>query len=156
MRATTIYDTIIDPDGNERKVLNQPETIAAREKQNQIKELFVNWIYEKPERREELEATYKISEILDYLDGQPLRIRGRQFNRVACYDTVYIVSNIPLNEQYKKIQENEPKSWAAFLRRITAVYNFDISKETPVNKFTGELRKPPTLIEIADDGECPF
>ena len=58
MRATTIYDTIIDPDGNERKVLNQPETIAAREKQNQIKELFVNWIYEKPERREELEATY--------------------------------------------------------------------------------------------------
>ena len=105
---------------------------------------------------DEFRSSFKISEILDYLDGQPLRIRGRQFNRVACYDTVYIVSNIPLNEQYKKIQENEPKSWAAFLRRITAVYNFDISKETPVNKFTGELRKPPTLIEIADDGECPF
>lgn len=50
MRATTIYDTIIDPDGNERKVLNQPETIAAREKQNQIKELFVNWIYKSDER----------------------------------------------------------------------------------------------------------
>lgn len=37
-----------------------------------------------------------------------------------------------------------------------AVYNFDISKDIPVNKLTGELRKPPTLIEIADDGECPF
>lgn len=58
MRPTTIYDTIVDADGSERRVLNQPETIAAREKQNQIKELFVNWIYEKPERREELEATY--------------------------------------------------------------------------------------------------
>ena len=60
--------------------------------------------------------------------------RGRRFNRVACYDTVYIVSNIPLTEQYTKMQQSEPTTWAAFLRRITAVYNFDISKETPVNK----------------------
>ncbi len=58
MRPTTIYDTVVDSDGTERRVLNQPETIAAREKQNQIKELFANWIYSKPERREELEATY--------------------------------------------------------------------------------------------------
>ena len=58
MRSTTIYDTIIDADGKERRILNQPETIAAREKQNQIKELFTNWIYAKPQRREELEATY--------------------------------------------------------------------------------------------------
>ena len=45
---------------------------------------------------------------------------------------------------------------AAFCRRITAVYDFDKSKEIPVNKFTGELKKPPTLIEIADDGDIPF
>lgn len=58
MRSTTIYDTIVDADGRERRILNQPETIAAREKQNQIKEMFTNWIYSKPERREELESTY--------------------------------------------------------------------------------------------------
>lgn len=58
MRSTTIYDTIVDADGKERRILNQPETIAAREKQNQIKEMFTNWIYAKPQRREELEATY--------------------------------------------------------------------------------------------------
>lgn len=58
MRATTIYDTVVDENGNERRVVNQPETIAAREKQNRIKELFSTWIYAKPERREELEATY--------------------------------------------------------------------------------------------------
>lgn len=58
MRATTIYDTIVDENGNERRVVNQPETIAAREKQNRIKELFATWIYAKPKRREELEATY--------------------------------------------------------------------------------------------------
>lgn len=72
------------------------------------------------------------------------------------YDTVYIVSNLSLKEQYTNIQQSEPKTWAAFCRRITAVYDFDKSKDIPVNKFTGELKKPPTLIEIADDGDIPF
>lgn len=58
MKATTIYDTVLDNDGNERRVLNQAETIAAREKQNKIKEAFANWIYADPKRREELENTY--------------------------------------------------------------------------------------------------
>ncbi len=58
LKATTIYDTVLDEDGKERRVLNQAETIAAREKQNKIKEEFANWIFAKPERREELEATY--------------------------------------------------------------------------------------------------
>ena len=105
---------------------------------------------------DEFRSSFKISEILDYLDGQPIRIRGRHYNRVACYDTVYIVSNLSLKEQYTNIQQTEPKTWAAFCRRITAVYNFDISKDIPVNKFTGELRKPPTLIPIDDDSDLPF
>ncbi len=42
------------------------------------------------------------------------------------------------------------------MRRITAVYNFDISKETPVSKRTGELKKPLSLVPIDDDGEIPF
>lgn len=106
---------------------------------------------------DEFRSSFKISEILDYLDGQPIRIRGRHFNRVACYDTVYIVSNIPLTEQYTKIQQSEPATWAAFLRRITAVYDFDISKDTPVNKHTGKpIEKTITLIPIDDDGESPF
>ncbi len=58
LRATTIYDTVVDPDGKERRVLNQAETIAAREKQNQIKERFADWIFNNPERREHLEQTY--------------------------------------------------------------------------------------------------
>ena len=101
-------------------------------------------------------SSFKISEILDYLDGQPIRIRGRHYNRVACYDTVYIVSNLSLKEQYTNIQQSEPKTWAAFLRRITAVYNFDISKDKPVSKHTGEIKKPPMLIPIDDDSDLPF
>ncbi|MCM1438733.1 MAG: DUF3849 domain-containing protein [Roseburia sp.] len=58
LRPTTIYDTVKDEDGRERRVLNQAETIAAREKQNKIKEEFANWIFADPERREELVETY--------------------------------------------------------------------------------------------------
>lgn len=57
LRATTIYDTV-EEDGKEKRVLNQAETIAAREKQNKIKEEFKDWIFADPDRREELEARY--------------------------------------------------------------------------------------------------
>ena len=35
----------------------------------------------------------------------------------------------------KTVQQSEPKTWAAFCRRITAVYDFDKSKDIPVNKL---------------------
>lgn len=57
LKATTIYDTIQTDDG-EKRVLNQEETIAAREKQNQIKDQFKEWIFYDAERREALERTY--------------------------------------------------------------------------------------------------
>ena len=57
LKATTIYDTV-EEDGKEKRVLNQAETIAAREKQNKIKEEFKDWIFEKPERRDDLVTRY--------------------------------------------------------------------------------------------------
>lgn len=75
LKATTIFDTIQDSDG-EHRVLNKAETIAAREKQNAIKEAFKDWIYRDPERREELERTYnaKFNQIkLPTYDGSYLR-----------------------------------------------------------------------------------
>lgn len=75
LKATTIFHTIEDSDGT-RRVLNKAETIAAREKQNAIKEAFKNWIYADPERREELEKTYnaKFNQIkLPNYDGSYLR-----------------------------------------------------------------------------------
>ena len=57
-RFTQIYDTVLDEDGREKRVLNQSETVAAREKQNKIKEAFKDWIFASPGRRDELEAIY--------------------------------------------------------------------------------------------------
>jgi N12 class adenine-specific DNA methylase/adenine-specific DNA methylase len=57
MKSPVIYDTIRSGDGEER-VVNQAETLAAREKQKLIKEKFREWIFGDPERTERLVRIY--------------------------------------------------------------------------------------------------
>ena len=57
LKATTITD-LVEENGKEKRVVNQAETIAAREKQNKIKEAFADWIFKDPQRRADLEETY--------------------------------------------------------------------------------------------------
>lgn len=57
-RSTKIYDTAFDADGNERRVLNQEETILAQQKQDAIKQAFKDWIFKDPERRNTLVTLY--------------------------------------------------------------------------------------------------
>ena len=46
----------------------------------------------------------------------------RYEDKVACFTEVYIISNIPLEQQYPNVQVEEPESYAAFLRRINEKY----------------------------------
>jgi N12 class adenine-specific DNA methylase len=57
MKSPTIYDTIQFPGGEER-VVNQEDTMAAREKQKLIKERFRAWVFSDPERAERLVRIY--------------------------------------------------------------------------------------------------
>ena len=57
MKTPTIYDTIQGGDGDER-VINPEVTLAAREKQKQIKEKFKSWIFSDPDRTEHLVRLY--------------------------------------------------------------------------------------------------
>lgn len=70
---------------------------------------------------EEFRSGFRISDMLNYLDGYPLELPCRYANKWACYHNVYIVSNIPLSEQYR----NQPvESFNAFLRRLKGVIRF--------------------------------
>ncbi len=73
---------------------------------------------------DEYRSQLKISELLNLLDGYPLELRCRYSNKVACFDTVYIISNIDLSKQYLSIQVDQPATWAALLRRIHKVIKF--------------------------------
>ncbi|MGE3778701.1 MAG: DEAD/DEAH box helicase family protein, partial [Pirellulaceae bacterium] len=57
MKTPVIYDTIRAGDREER-VVNQQETMAAKEKQKLIKEKFRSWIFDDPERTERLVRLY--------------------------------------------------------------------------------------------------
>ncbi|HZZ77125.1 MAG TPA: DEAD/DEAH box helicase family protein [Gemmataceae bacterium] len=54
MKQPTIYDTLED----DKKVVNQEQTLAAREKQKQIKERFKAWVFADPDRTERLVRLY--------------------------------------------------------------------------------------------------
>ena len=73
---------------------------------------------------EDFHSQVPISAMLNFLDIYPLRLPARYRDRVACFDTVYITSNIPLEDQYRDIQKHEMETWHAFLRRIHTVTEF--------------------------------
>lgn len=68
---------------------------------------------------EEFRSSLPIADMLNYLDGYPVDLPCRFSNKVACFDTVYIISNIPLDKQYPNVQFNEPETYKAFCRRIS-------------------------------------
>lgn len=73
---------------------------------------------------DEYRSQFRIYEILNYLDGYPLELPCRYANKVACFSTVYIISNVDLHQQYPYIQIDQPNTWGAFLRRVHRVIQF--------------------------------
>lgn len=90
---------------------------------------------------EEFRSSLKCQDMLNYLDGYPLELPCRYQNKRACYTKVFIISNIPIWEQYPTIQRDFPETWRAFMRRI-----HDTRVIGPENG-TGKPK---------DVGECPF
>ncbi len=66
----------------------------------------------------------RIQDMNNYLDGYPIALPARYSNKQACYDRVYIISNLDIRAQYKQEQQMQPEVWAAFLRRIHQVMHF--------------------------------
>lgn len=73
---------------------------------------------------EEFRSSLKIQDMLNYLDGYPLHLPCRYNNKMACYTKVYLMTNIPLTEQYKSVQFEHVETWRAFLRRIHKIREY--------------------------------
>ena len=58
LKDVRIFDTVIDDNGNEARVLNKKETILAQQKQQLIKDAFRDWIWKDPKRRDRLTTLY--------------------------------------------------------------------------------------------------
>ena len=70
---------------------------------------------------EEFRSSIRLSDMLNYLDGYPLELPCRYANKYACYTKVFIISNIPLPDQYK---DDRYENTQAFFRRIHFVKRF--------------------------------
>ena len=83
---------------------------------------------------EEFASQIPIEVLLNLLDIYPLMLPARYNDRVACYDTVYITSNLPLDKQYVMVQQERPETWKAFNRRINNIVEFLADGSTIVHK----------------------
>ena len=95
LKDVKIFDTIIDDMGRKQRVLNKKETAIASSKQDAIKEAFLNWVWEDPERRNKLVKlyNYKFNSIrpreydgshIDFVGMNPeIKLRPHQLNAVA-------------------------------------------------------------------------
>ncbi|MCL2798306.1 MAG: RNA helicase domain-containing protein [Firmicutes bacterium] len=105
---------------------------------------------------EEFRSYLKIEQMLNYLDGYPLTLPARYADKVACFDTVYIISNIPLESQYTNMQTEQPETFKALLRRIHFVWDYDRHKEPQPRIQVQAQSSFANLIPIEDDGTLPF
>lgn len=69
---------------------------------------------------EEFRSSLPIEQMLVYLDGYYHELPCRYANKVSGWDKVFIVTNIPMDQQYRSVQERHPETWAAWMRRIDA------------------------------------
>lgn len=76
---------------------------------------------------EEFYNSLRIQDMLTYLDGYPLELPCRYANKIACYTKVYILSNVPFDEQYRQVFREHPETFRAFRRRISCIKEFSDS-----------------------------
>ena len=87
LKDIRIYDTIEDPDGKQKRVLNKKETTLAQQKQQAIKDAFQDWVWKDPRRREALVTKY--NELFNSTrpreyDGSHIRFGGMNPDITLC------------------------------------------------------------------------
>lgn len=78
---------------------------------------------------EEFRDSLPIEQMLNFLDGYPLRLPARYNDKVACYTKVYIISNWDFEKQYAYYKDNSPETYTAWLRRINYFGNLNEVKK---------------------------
>ena len=74
---------------------------------------------------EEFRSSLPIEQMLNYLDCRRMELPCRYSNKVSGWDTVYLVTNIAPEEQYRTVQDRHPETWAAWERRIHHTIRLD-------------------------------
>jgi hypothetical protein len=109
---------------------------------------------------DEFKSQIPITEMNDYIEGEPLHLSARMTNRLAIYTKVFIMSNYPLEEQYKKAraQGDEP-SYEAFCNRIHEIIympernHYIWQRGNPTQEVLATLKEQGATVEIQSEVE---
>ncbi len=96
---------------------------------------FDNYKYQNVILFDEFRSSIPISDMLQYLDGYPCELSARYTDKTALYTEVYIISNISLEKQYANLKNEQPKTYNAFIRRISEVIKF-VNENGKVVQYT--------------------
>lgn len=118
------------------------------------KSMFTQYNNEKNVVFDEFTGKVDITYFNKLLDRYPVQLRGLNVVKYASYDTVYIISNLPLSKQYKKEQEENPVVFKALLRRIGRILRFDDNGNIHIEKDE-YIKGIQEVMEVADNN-LPF
>jgi len=123
---------------------------------NNYKHPFDGYAGEKVMLFDEFNSGFRIQDMNNYLDGYPISLPARYSNKQACYEKVFIVSNLDLREQYKSEQQTVPEVWAAFIRRIHKVIKFMPNGSRSEYKTQDYLNRNDEWVELPKDFPTPW
>lgn len=78
---------------------------------------------------DEFREDFEIKFLLKLLDIYPLLLPCRYSDTWACFQKVIIISNWPLEDQYRKLKYEDNETYRAFLRRIHRVITIERNKK---------------------------
>lgn len=108
---------------------------------------------------DEYRSNLRLSDMLNFCDIYPIELPARYANKFACFNTIYIISNWDLEDQYKEVQVDNPESWKAFLRRIHEIKiyseNGNITTYNSVEEYMNRDKSFHKLTET-EKFELPF
>jgi len=105
---------------------------------------------------DEFNSGFRIQDMNNYLDGYPIALPARYNNKQACYDKVYIISNLDLQEQYRNERLYQNSVWQAFIRRIHKVVNFMPDGTRKEYETQDYLSNAGQYVELPEDMPTPF
>lgn len=75
---------------------------------------------------EEYRSSLPCGDMLNHLDIYPsTQLPARYIQKIACYTTVYIISNWDFEMQYENVKQDNPATYDAWVRRISKILVFD-------------------------------
>lgn len=92
---------------------------------------------------DEFASKIPFDDMLNLCDRYPMCLKARNQDRWAAFETVYILSNLPLEKQYEWIQKYQPERWKALVARIDTVNRMEkggrlILEDEPKKRFTDD------------------